>query len=506
VRNAIDPRNESARTDQITRVASHQQLYASAFEVGRRFFLRAGIRAQRLFDTHHLRSPVMTLTKEYPTRSTRTKPARSRKRNGASGSTQAVLSLVELSQGLTVSDDIYRAVDVLLQNLMGCLATSRAALWLVADESAHPPVLIRSRGLPGEEAEAVSDGCAVDLLAAVRTASMPLQGEALESSLDAPPAALLRAAQLAILAPIQVGGATIGVVALGARADGSEYETLELQLLQASLGIAGIAFQNGAIHNRLLETSRRLRIANEELKQMDRMRFEFLANVNHELRTPLSVIVPALECVTETDLDAAEMKPFLEDSAAQARKLVGLVENLLTLSELARDALSLHVVEQDLVSILTSYHAERLPGIRAGLRQFELSVPPDAIWVRFDELRLRQALDALVDNAVKFTPCGSRIKLAVDGHVENRVPWVRVRVEDNGPGIPSEQLPHLFEPFWQLDASLTRKFGGLGIGLALARDLVERMGGRITVSSELSRGCTFSILLPARHPTPAQAE
>jgi hypothetical protein len=113
----------------------------------------------------------------------------------------AVLSLIELSQGLTVSDDIYRAVDVLLLNLMGCLGTSRAILWLVADDSADPPVLIRSRGVPGGKAESLSDDCAGQLLAAVRTASTPIQGKALGKSLGLSGAGLFRRTKLATRPP-----------------------------------------------------------------------------------------------------------------------------------------------------------------------------------------------------------------------------------------------------------------------------------------------------------------
>ncbi len=440
----------------------------------------------------------MTLTKTPPARSTDRKSRGGRKRRA---SEYAVLSLIELSQGLTVSDDIYRSVDVLLLNLMGCLCTSRAVLWLVADDPSDPPVLIRSWGLPAKEAEALSDSCAPSLFSAVRSASGPIQGMNLEASLQSPGAALFRRAGLAALAPVQASGATIGMVALGSRVDGAEYGSLELQFLRASLGIAGMAFQNGAIHNRLLETSRRLRAANEELKQVDPMRSEFLANVNHELRTPLSVIVPALECARERELGAAELKPFLESSAEQARKLVHLIENLLALSELARDALSLRVVGRDLISVVASYHAERLPGVSAGLREFVLTVPSTSVRARFDELRFRQVLDALVDNAVKFTPPGARIALRVDAHTENRVRWVCVRVENNGPGIPSDQLGHLFDPFRQLDGSSTKRHEGLGIGLAMARDLVDRMGGRLLASSEQGRGSIFKILLRAEGPS-----
>ena len=406
-------------------------------------------------------------------------------------------SLIDLSQGLTVTVDLFRAVDILLLNLMGQLGTARSILWLVADDPAGHPAFIRSHGLPSGLAEEVSDLCATRWLAAVRGTAAPIQGPGLEEALEPSAAARVREARLAVLAPIWANGATVGMVVLGARADGTDHRPLDLQVLQASLGIAGIALQNGAIHNRLLESNRQLRVANEELKHLDRLKSEFLANVNHELRTPLSVIVPALECVMEADLDVAELKAFLGSSALQARKLVVLVENLLTLSELGRDTLSLRVLERDLVPVLTAYHAERLPGVGAGLRDLALAVQAHSLPARFDELRLRQVLDALVDNAVKFTPPGSRVTLGAEALARDGVQWARVRVEDNGPGIPADELGNLFDAFRQIDGSTTRRVGGLGIGLALARDLAAQMGGRLVASSEQGRGSTFSLLLRA---------
>jgi anti-anti-sigma factor len=115
---------------------------------------------------------------------------------------------------------------------------------------------------------------------------------------------------------------------------------------------------------------------------------------------------------------------------------------------------------------------------------------------RFDENQLRAILDALIENAVKFTPVGSKIRMHVREAMEDGERWARIDVEDDGPGIPSAQLPTLFEPFRQVDGSMTRKEGGMGIGLALALQLAEGLGGRLTAKSVEGGGSCFSLFLP----------
>src|SRR5258706_9789953 len=138
-----------------------------------------------------------------------------------------------------------------------------------------------------------------------------------------------------------------------------------------------------------------------------------------------------------------------------------------------------------------------MPGITAEPRERTLERAPRLPPARFDAARLRQVLDQLVDNTVKFTPPGTRIRLESHPLREAARDWVCIRVCDNGPGIPGEHLPHLFDAFRQLDGSMTRSVGGLGLGLALARQLVGAMGGQLEAESELGRGATFSVLLPA---------
>jgi signal transduction histidine kinase len=116
--------------------------------------------------------------------------------------------------------------------------------------------------------------------------------------------------------------------------------------------------------------------------------------------------------------------------------------------------------------------------------------------VRFDARRVWQILDAIVDNAVKFTPQGSHIVLRAAIVEEESKSWLKIEVEDDGPGIDPDQIPVLFDSFRQLDGTTTRAIGGLGIGLALAKSLAQRMGGDLRMRSEVGRGSVFSLLLP----------
>ena len=408
----------------------------------------------------------------------------------------ALHALIDLNQGFTVTLDLYKAVDHLLLNLMGQLGTSRAVLWLLTDDPAAPPILIRSHGMNQQAARVLMERCGAQVVKRLCQDSAPILAAAMEEAFGSSAAALVRQEDIAILAPLWASGATLGVVALGPGVAGAGFQPLEVQVLEASLGIAGVAIQNGESYNRVLESSRQLRLANEELKQLDRKQSEFLTNVNHELRTPLCVVVSSLECALEMKQGPAELRTLLQNSVSQARKLFGMVDNLLTLSELSRDTLSLRVVEHDLIRTLVRFHAKRLPGVSAGRRELLLDVPPRLAPARFDDHRISQILDALVDNAVKFTRPGSRIVLRAGEMLRDETRWVHIEVEDDGPGIPADQLPTLFDPFQQPDGSATR-VGGMGIGLALAHDLAERMGGRLLASSAPGQGSTFTLLLRA---------
>ncbi|HEY3215792.1 MAG TPA: HAMP domain-containing sensor histidine kinase, partial [Candidatus Eisenbacteria bacterium] len=226
------------------------------------------------------------------------------------------------------------------------------------------------------------------------------------------------------------------------------------------------------------------------------VRSQILQNVNHELRTPLAVVTGYLEILQDSpDLPEALRWP-IETALEQTRKLTGIVQNLLEFADLTAGRLELVCERTDPSRLVRSWAASRRPGVAAALRELELSTEETPA-ARFDAKALLGVLDALLDNAIRFTPVGTHIRIESRTWNEAGARWAHIAVHDDGPGIPPDRIESLFEPFRQLDGSTTRAVGGLGMGLALARQLVEKMGGRLEGESAPGRGTTFIVRLPA---------
>jgi len=406
-------------------------------------------------------------------------------------------ALMDLSQALAQPHDLYGTMDALLLNLMGQFRLSRACLWFLPEGGEGRPVLVRSRGVDSSHAEILISACGPRLTDRLRERTGPLTVAKLMAGEDAPIQEFAARAGLLIFAPIYVREELIGIMGLGTRLDGELCTDLDLQLLESSLAIASIGLENARFYGRLLEKGRELRLAKERLEELDRLKFEFLGNINHELRTPLSIIIASLDCLGRLEKEGSAGQEFLRYAGGEAHKLLGMVENLLELSAAGQDAHRPVAAICDIVETVSAYYRERLPGVSSGLREFTCTLEAAELKACFDENHVRTILDALIGNAVKFTPPGSKIRLRVLHATERGEHWARIDVEDDGPGIPSAKLPSLFEPFTQVDGSMTRVAGGMGIGLALALQLAQNQGGRLSASSEEGQGSTFSLFLPA---------
>jgi len=218
--------------------------------------------------------------------------------------------------------------------------------------------------------------------------------------------------------------------------------------------------------------------AEEMLKEADRRKDEFLAMLGHELRNPLAPIrnaVHVLQRVAPSDEQVSRMLAVID---RQARQLAGLVDDLLDVSRITRGQINLRKQALELAEVL----------------------PDEPLIVEADATRLTQVILNLLNNAAKYTEEGGRIGLTV----EQQDGEVLMRVRDTGMGIPAEMLPKIFEPFTQIEHTLDRAQGGLGIGLTLVRRLVEMHGGRVQAFSEgRGRGSEFVVRLPiAAQPSP----
>jgi PAS domain S-box-containing protein len=239
------------------------------------------------------------------------------------------------------------------------------------------------------------------------------------------------------------------------------------------------------------ERQRLLEIA----RSASHLKDDFLATLSHELRTPLSAIVGYIRLMQSGLLPPDKHGQAVETISRNATSLTQIVEDVLDVSRIVSGKLRLNVQPVELSDIVREAIATMQPAAEAKSIRVDLMLDPVATQVSGDPDRLRQVLWNLFSNGVKFTPRGGRVQIRlerVNSHVE-------VTVADNGIGIPAVFLPHLFERFTQADSGVSRLHGGLGLGLAICRHLVELQGGRISAQSPgPGLGSTFCVELPIR--------
>jgi two-component system, NarL family, sensor histidine kinase BarA len=264
-------------------------------------------------------------------------------------------------------------------------------------------------------------------------------------------------------------------------------------------------------YSELCEKSVRLEEAYERLKELDRLKSNFLATVSHELRTPLTSIMGYGEMLAEGVAGPLndEQREFLETIRSKSEQLLGLIMSLLDLSKLENGTMPVRVTRLSIATVIAESVSTILPtAIKKGVL-LETDVPADLPPVLGDPDRLRQVFINLTDNAVKFTPTGGHVRLAVRltqarpaGEpglvlVAPLKPVVEVRVVDTGIGISEDERDKVFDPFYQIDQSSTREYGGAGLGLAIVRRLIEAHQGTIHLEANEPVGAVFVVTLPA---------
>jgi signal transduction histidine kinase len=408
----------------------------------------------------------------------------------------SLLSLLELSNELNLLRDLYEIVDVALFNMMGHFGSARAALWVMPEDSSQEAVLLRSQGIPDAIARGVGAVWSRWLSANPDALSAPVLIDELASA-GLPGLDLARQSDIQLLAPIAARRRLVGFIALGKRVGGSAFLKLDREVLEASLNLLGTAMENTNVYNRSIENNRRLRLANEKLQELDRLKSEFFRNLNHELRTPLTVMHAYLDSLIGGEEPQSQRREHLSVVREQAVKLSGMILNLLDYSKLMDEKSKISTARQDAVAVVREYYEQRRPGITADLRELRFSAASGVPFALFERGRLLQIVDCLVDNAIKFTAQGAVIHLRIEADTDGAADWVRIDVEDDGPGIPPDRVAFVFDSFRQGDGSATRVQGGMGLGLAVARQLAEKMDGRLDVRSEMGRGTVFSLRMPA---------
>ncbi|ATW23868.1 two-component system histidine kinase PnpS [Candidatus Formimonas warabiya] len=229
-----------------------------------------------------------------------------------------------------------------------------------------------------------------------------------------------------------------------------------------------------------------------KLRKLEQMRADFVANASHELRTPLTVIKGYVETLLNGALDDRQVsEKFVTVIDEEADRLKRLVDELLTLSQLEsnRQEAEEPVLVLGIITLVAEEMRQRFQEKQIAL---ELNLPGVVPQVKANPDRVKQILVNLLDNALKYTPYGGRVTVGAEEE-EN---FVRICVQDTGMGIPSEDLPRIFERFYRVDKARSRQMGGFGLGLSIVKHMVENMGGSIRVESTLNEGSTFWFTLP----------
>jgi two-component system sensor histidine kinase BarA len=253
---------------------------------------------------------------------------------------------------------------------------------------------------------------------------------------------------------------------------------------------------NRELEDRVAERTQSLRLERDRAEAASLAKTRFLANMSHELRTPLNAVIGAAQLLQDGEDDAAGQAQLVSAVREGGTRLLGLIDNILDLARIESGALELQTEDFNLLDCVES--AVSLAAVQARIKALDLACivdPALLAWRHGDATRLRQILINLLGNAVKFTPRGEVVVRVAAGDGAGGADAVRISVSDTGIGIGAASLKQVFEAFRQADDASNRRFGGSGLGLAISRQLVEAMGGQITVHSELGRGSRFDITL-----------
>ena len=270
-----------------------------------------------------------------------------------------------------------------------------------------------------------------------------------------------------------------------------EFPPKVVELLQTFAAQSALAIQNARLFRELADKG-------QQLETASRYKSEFLANMSHELRTPLNAIIGYSEMLQEEaeDLGQEDFTPDLQKINAAGKHLLALINDILDLSKIEAGRMDLFLETFDLTTMLQDVQTTVQPLVEKNANTLVVQCADDLGSMRADLTKVRQALFNLLSNACKFTKHGT-VTLAVTRQAEAKVEWITFRVSDTGIGMTPAHIARLFQAFSQAEASTARQFGGTGLGLAITKQFCQLMGGDVTVESELDKGSTFTIQLPA---------
>ncbi len=295
-------------------------------------------------------------------------------------------------------------------------------------------------------------------------------------------------------------GAVIGYLSVDDPADRKLPTREVVEMIEILATHAVVALENAALVQRLQESMGQLEEATERAEELNEMKSKFVSTVSHELKTPLTHIHAYVEALQQHvgSKNTAMQRDFLGVIDEQTRKLTRLIEAILELTRLESGRFRMSREPLNLVDLVEEEIAILKPQAESKGIQLVAAIDVSEVIVEADRNLIRRLLQNLGTNAVTFTPRGGTATFRVAGEGST----VRLTVEDTGIGIPQSELAKVFDRFYQVDGSLSREYPGVGLGLSIAKSIVEWHGGEITAESEPGHGSRFHVSLPA---TPSDA-
>lgn len=289
-----------------------------------------------------------------------------------------------------------------------------------------------------------------------------------------------------------------GLVSFGAKQSGREYSAEDLRLLATLTDQLALSLENGRLYEESVAARRKAEESNKRLLEMDRIKKDFVANICHELRTPVSTIIGYGEVLRDPGFKG-DARDILDRLVTNGQELSNLMDNLMNFSRMEADGNAPHFEIVKLTEILAALEMMTQRLIRERPIEFGIHVDSTVDTIESDGQKLQQILVQLLTNALKFTQKG-RIELSLRKQQREGRELLEIAVADTGIGIKREDQEIIFDDFRQVDGSSTRAYGGTGLGLGLCKKLAAALGGEIRVASEYGVGSVFSLLLPLRTP------
>lgn len=385
-------------------------------------------------------------------------------------------ALAQLAKAITAQLNVDAVLDQALEMAMRFTSAGETSIWLV-DEETDELFLVAQRGIEDERIRRMRLPASDPLVSQVLKTGKPFRtsraatGELVKVKTDYMVEALL-------YVPLNYAGKALGVLAATHRKAGKGFSSHDERLLAAIADFAAIAIENARLYH--------------EAQEAGREKSEMIQNVAHEFRTPLQYIVGYIDLMMDNEALSEEQLKALRIVAQQADRLKWLVDNFVTLQ--STEAIITRRIPTSVSALLAGVAEGAAPVLAERKLRLSLEVAEVLPDVLINPMTIYQVLDNLLSNAIKFTPEGGEILLSARLiQPENKV---CISVRDTGIGIPEELHERVFERFFQADGSATRAHGGVGLGLAVCKAIIEAYGERIWVESQAGQGATFTFTLP----------